>query len=174
MRSFAEERRTGTIELLFTRPISDLTIIAAKYLAGITLVLISILPTLVYYYTVHALGEPVGIVDDGATITSYIGLLCVGACMVAVGIFTSSITENQIVSFITAVFLSWFLYQGLDFLAVYSDFGGLDLVLRNLSVVEHYSAIQRGVIDTRDIVYFVSFVAVFILSTKLILQMRKW
>ena len=137
MRSFAEERRTGTIELLFTRPISDLTIILAKYFAGVTLVLISILPTLVYYFTVHQLGEPIGIVDDGATITSYIGLLCVGACMVAVGIFTSSITENQIVSFILAVFLSWFLYQGLDFLAVYSQFGGLDLVFRNVSVVEH-------------------------------------
>jgi ABC-2 type transport system permease protein len=174
MRSFAEERRTGTIELLFTRPISDFTIIMAKYLAGVTLVLISILPTLVYYFTVHILGEPVGIIDDGATITSYLGLLCLGACMVAVGIFASSITENQIVSFIIAVFLSWFLYLGMDLLAVYSQFGGLDLVLRNLGIVEHYAAIQRGVIDTRDLVYFVSFIAVFILSTKLILQTRKW
>ena len=174
MRSFAEERRTGTIELLFTKPISDLSIILTKYFAGVTLVLISILPTLIYYFTVYWLGEPVGIVDDGATITSYLGLLLVGACLVAVGIFASSITENQIVAFILAMFLSWFLYQGLDFLAVFSQFGGLDLFFRNLGITEHYASIQRGVIDTRDIVYFISFVAFFILSTRLVLQSRKW
>jgi ABC-2 type transport system permease protein len=174
MRSFAEERRTGTIELLFTKPISDLSIILTKYFAGVTLVFVSILPTLVYYYTVHKLGEPVGIVDDGATITSYLGLLLVGACLVAVGIFASSITENQIVAFILAMFLSWFIFQGLDFLAVYSQFGGLDLVFRNLGIMEHYESIRRGVIDTRDILYFLSLIAVFILSTKLVLQTRKW
>lgn len=174
MRSFSEERRTGTIELLFTKPISDLSIILTKYLAGVTLVLISILPTLIYYYTVHVLGEPVGIVDDGATITSYLGLLLVGACLVAVGIFASSITESQIVSFILAMFLSWFLFLGLDMLAVYSQFGGLDLIFRNLGIMEHYESIQRGVIDTRDIIYFISFTTVFLLFTKLVLQSRKW
>ena len=118
MRSFSEEKRTGTIELLFTRPISDFSIIFTKYLAGLTLVIISILPTLIYYFTVHALGEPVGIVDDGATITSYLGLILVGACLVSVGIFASSITDSQIVSFILAMFLSWFMFMGLDLLAV--------------------------------------------------------
>jgi len=174
MRSFSEERRTGTIELLFTKPISDLSIILTKYFAGVTLVFITILPTLIYYYTVHALGEPVGIIDDGATITSYFGLLLVGACLVAVGIFTSSITENQIVAFVLATFLSWFLFMGLDLLAVFSQFGGLDLVFRNLGIMEHYESIQRGVIDTRDLFYFISFIAVFILSTKIVLQSRKW
>ncbi len=174
MRSFSEEKRTGTIELLFTKPISDLSIILTKYLAGVTLVFISILPTFVYYYTVHALGEPVGIVDDGATITSYLGLMLVGACLVAVGIFASSITESQIVAFILAMFLSWFLFMGLDLLAVYSQFGGLDLLFRNLGIMEHYESIQRGVLDTRDLIYFISFAAVFILSTKIVLQSRKW
>lgn len=174
MRSFSEEKRTGTIELLFTKPISDLSIILTKYFAGLTLVLISILPTLIYYYSVHALGEPVGIIDDGATITSYIGLLLVGACLVAVGIFASSITDSQIVAFILAMFLSWFLFLGLDLLAVYSQFGGLDLVLRNIGIMEHYESIQKGVIDTRDILYFASFSLVLILSTKLVLQARKW
>jgi len=174
MRSFSEEKRTGTIELLFTKPISDLSIILTKYLAGVTLVFISILPTLVYYYTVHALGEPVGIVDDGATITSYLGLMLVGACLVAVGIFASSVTENQIVAFILAMFLSWFLFMGLDLLAVYSQFGGLDLLFRNMGIMEHYESIQRGVLDTRDLIYFISFAAVFILSTKIVLQSRKW
>lgn len=174
MRSFSEEKRTGTIELLFTKPLSDLSIILTKYLAGVTLVLIALLPTLIYYYTVHQLGDPVGIVDDGATVTSYIGLLLVGACLVSVGIFASSITDSQIVAFIVALFLSWFLFMGLDLLAVYSQFGGLDLLFRNLGIMEHYESIQRGVLDTRDIIYFISFTTVFILSTKLVLQARKW
>lgn len=174
MRSFSEEKRTGTIELLFTKPITDFTIIMAKYLAGLTLVFISLLPTLIYYYTVHQLGEPVGIIDDGATITSYFGLFLVGACLVAVGIFASSITNSQIVAFILAMFLSWFLFLGLDLLAVYSQFGGLDLLFRNMGIMEHYESMRRGVIDTRDIIYFISFTAVFIVLTKLILQSRKW
>lgn len=174
MRSFAEEKRTGTIELLFTKPISDFSIILTKYLAGVTLVFISILPTLIYYFTVYQLGEPVGIVDDGATITSYIGLLLVGACFVSVGIFASSISDSQIVSFVISLFLAWFLFMGFDLLAVYSQFGGLDLVLRNLGIMEHYESIQKGVIDTRDILFFLSFITVFILSTKLVLQSRKW
>ena len=174
MRSFSEEKRTGTIELLFTKPVSDLTIILAKYLAGVTLVLISILPTLIYYLTVHLLGDPVGIIDDGATFTSYVGLLLVGSCLVAVGIFASSITTSQIVAFIISVFFCWFLFLGLDMLAVYSQFGGLDIVFRNLGIMEHYESIQRGVIDTRDLVYFVSFIAVFIMSTNLVLRSRKW
>jgi len=174
MRSFSEEKRTGTIELLFTKPITDFTIIMAKYLAGLTLVFISLLPTLIYYYTVHQLGEPVGIIDDGATVTSYFGLFMVGACLVAVGIFASSVTNSQIVAFILAMFLSWFLFLGLDLLAVYSQFGGLDLLFRNMGIMEHYESMRRGVIDTRDIVYFISFTAVFIVLTKLILQSRKW
>lgn len=174
MRSFSEEKRTGTIELLFTKPITDFTIIMAKYLAGLTLVFISLLPTLIYYYTVHQLGEPVGIIDDGATVTSYFGLFMVGACLVAVGIFASSVTNSQIVAFILAMFLSWFLFLGLDLLAVYSQFGGLDLLFRNMGIMEHYESMRRGVLDTRDIVYFISFTAVFIVLTKLILQSRKW
>lgn len=174
MRSFSEEKRTGTIELLFTKPISDLTIIMTKYLAGVTLVIISIFPTLIYYITIHFLGEPVGIVDDGATITSYFGLVLLGSGLVAVGIFASSITNSQIVAFILAMFLSWFLFMGLDLLAVYSQFGNLDLIIRNLGMMEHYTACQKGVLDTRDLLYFLSFILVFILATKLVLQTRKW
>ena len=174
MRSFSEEKRTGTIELLFTRPISDISIILTKYLAGVTLVLISLLPTLIYYYTVHQLGDPIGIIDDGATVTSYIGLFLVGACLVSVGIFASSITNSQIVAFILSMFLSWFLFLGMDLLAVYSQFGGLDIVFRNLGIMEHYESIQKGVLDTRDLLYFLSFTMVFLILTKLVLQARKW
>ena len=174
MRSLSEEIRTGTIELLFTKPITDLTIILAKYLAGLTLVLISLLPTLIYYYTVHALGEPVGMIDDGATIASYVGLFLVGACFVAIGIFASSITDSQIVAFILGMTLCWFLFLGLDLLAVYSQFGGLDLVFRNIGIMEHYESIQKGVFDSRDLLYFISFIAVFLVLTKLKLHSRKW
>lgn len=173
MRSFAEEKRTGTIELLFTRPFSDFNIILAKYLAGVVLVAISVLPTLIYYLTVHMLGDPVGIVDDGATITSYIGLVLVGACLVSLGIFASSLTNNQIVAFILGVVLCWFLFVGLDLMASFSQLGGLDYVLRNLGLGEHYESIQKGVIDTRDLVFFVCFTVFFLMLTFLRLNARK-
>jgi ABC-2 type transport system permease protein len=109
MRSIAEERKNGTIELLFTRPISDLNVLLAKYFAGVTLLAIAIIPTIVFYASMHFLGSPVGVIDDGATFTSYIGLLLIGATFVAIGIFASSITSSQIVAFILAmlVFLRW-------------------------------------------------------------------
>ncbi len=174
MRSFSEEKRTGTIELLFTRPLTDTQIILAKFLAGLTLVFIALLPTLIYYITVHFLGDPVGIVDDGVIIASYIGLLLVGATFVAVGIFVSSISDNQISALIISVLICWFLYMGFDFLASYSQFGGLDIVIRNLGVSEHFQSIQKGVLVSTDIIYFVSIITVFILATKLSLQSRKW
>jgi ABC-2 type transport system permease protein len=102
MRSFAEEKRSGTIELLYTRPITDLKILMAKYLAGVSLVVLTLLPTLAFYISMHYLGDPVGVIDDGATITSYLGLVLLGASFVAIGIFCSTITNNQIVAFIHA------------------------------------------------------------------------
>ena len=105
MRSIAEERRTGTIELLFTKPISDLGIILAKYFAGITLMIIAIIPTIIYYFSMYYLGDPVGIIDFGATLTSYLGLILLGAVFVSIGIFASSLSNSQIVSFILAMFL---------------------------------------------------------------------
>ncbi len=177
MRSFSEEKRTGTIELLFTKPITDFAIIFAKYLAGATLVGFALLPTLVYFICVHQLGQVnvdgFSVVDDGATITSYIGLLLVGSGFVAIGIFASTITSSQIVSFIVAMFLSWFLFYGLDQLAVYSQFGNLDALFRNVGFLEHYHAIQRGVIDLRDIVYFISVIALFLILAQIRLGARK-
>ena len=174
MRSFSEEKRTGTIELLFTRPLTDLQIILAKYFASLTLVLIAILPTVIYYASVHYLGEPVGNIDDGVTIASYIGLVFVGAVFVAIGIFVSSLTENQIVALLLAVFLSWFTYLGFDILATYSQFGSADYIIRNLGVFEHFVSIQKGVLVLSDLLYFLSCITLFILATKLVLQSRKW
>lgn len=174
MRSFSEEKRTGTIELLFTRPLSDLQIVLAKFFAGLSLVLLAIFPTLIYYISIHFLGDPVGIIDDGVTVASFIGLCFVGAAFVAIGIFVSSLTSNQIVALLLAVFFSWFAFLGFDLLATYSQFGGLDIVIRNLGVMEHFTSIQKGVLISTDILYFFSITIIFILATKLSLQSRKW
>jgi ABC-2 type transport system permease protein len=173
MRSIAEERRTGTIELLFTRPISDFQILMAKYLAGVTLMIIAIIPTFVYYVSMHYLGNPVGIIDDGATFTSYIGLILLGAVFVSIGIFASSITNSQIVAFIVAMFLSWFFYDGLTLLGSFNLMGKFDYVVQYLGLSFHYDSIKRGVIDTSDIVYFLSVIAVFIFAALTVIKSIK-
>jgi len=174
MRAFSEEKRTGTVELLLTRPLTDLQIVLAKFFGGLTLVLLAIIPTAIYYLSIHFLGNPVGVIDDGVTIASFLGLLFVGGVFVAIGIFVSSITSNQIVALLLAVFFSWFAFLGLDLLATFSQFGGLDIVIRELGIMEHFSSIQKGVLDTSDILYFISATLIFILATKLSLESRKW
>lgn len=174
MRSFADERKSGTIELLLTRPLSDIQIVLAKYLAGITLVLLSLIPTLVYYMSVHLLGNPVGNIDTGGMWGSYIGLFFLSSGFVAIGVFASSITENQIVSFIVAVFLCFFFYLGFDSISNLALFGKVDALIIQLGIQEHYISMSRGVIDTRDVVYFLSLAAFFILLTKTVLESRKW
>lgn len=167
MRSFSEEKRTGTIELLFTKPLSDLQIILSKYFASLILVLFAILPTLTYYYSIYQLGDPVGNIDTGQMWGSYIGLILMGSGFVSIGIFCSAITPNQIVSFIVAVFLSFFFYVGFDFIGSYNMFGTWDSVVRFLGINEHYQSLSRGVLDSRDILYFISLNAFFIILTKI-------
>jgi ABC-2 type transport system permease protein len=174
MRSFADEKKTGTIELLLTRPITDLQIILAKYFAGFILVTISLVPTLVYYYSVYRLGNPVGNIDSGSTWGSYCGLLLLGSSFVSIGIFASSLTDNQIISFILAFALCFFCYTGFEQISSLSLFGSADTFIQSLGINEHYNSLSRGVIDTRDVVYFLSFNSVFILLTKTVLQSRKW
>ncbi len=154
--------------------LTDLQIVIAKFFAGLTLVLLAIFPTLIYYISIHFLGDPVGIIDDGVTVASFIGLCFVGASFVAIGIFVSSLTSNQIVALLLAVFFSWFAFLGFDLLATYSQFGGLDIIIRNLGIMEHFTSIQKGVLISTDIVYFFSVTTIFILATKLSLQSRKW
>ncbi len=174
MRSFADEKRAGTIELLLTRPLTDLQIILAKYFAGFLLVLFALLPTLIYYYSVHQLGNPVGNIDTGGMWGSYIGLLFLGAAFVSIGIFASSISENQVVSFIIALFLCFFIYTGFDFISSFSLFGKVDNLIISLGINSHYISMSRGVIDTRDVIYFISLIAIFVLGTRTVLESRKW
>jgi ABC-2 type transport system permease protein len=174
MRSFADEHRSGTIEFLLTKPLTDLQIILAKYFAGVLLVIFSVLPTLIYFYSVYQLGLPKGNIDTGGMWGSYIGLLFLGAAFVAIGLFASSISGNTIVSFIVAVFMSLIVYVGFDFIHSLDLFGNVDLFIKSLGINAHYTSMSRGVIDTRDVVYFVSLITVFILLTKLSIESRKW
>lgn len=173
MRSIAEERRTGTIELLFTRPISDLKIILAKYFAGISLMVIALIPTVIYYISMYYLGNPVGVIDGGATLTSYIGLVLLGSTFVAIGIFASSLTSSQIVAFILAMFLCWFFYDGLKLLGSFNLMGKFDYIVQYTSLSFHYDAIKKGVIDTSDIVYFLSIISLFIFAALTLIKTLK-
>jgi ABC-2 type transport system permease protein len=173
MRSIAEERRTGTIELLFTRPISDIKILLAKYFAGVTLLILAILPTVVYYFSMYQLSMEPEKFDHGATITSYIGLILLGASFVAIGIFSSSLTSSQIVSFIISMFLCWLFFDGFHRLGAFNVMGGFDVILQKFGMVKHYDSIRKGVIDTGDIIYFISIISVFILSALTVLKTLK-
>lgn len=174
MRSFAEERREGTYILLATRPVTDWQIILAKYLACFVLVLFALIPTLIYCYSVSKLALPTGNIDTGAIIGSYIGLLLLGASFLAVGIFASSITKNQVVAFAIAVFLCFIAYSGFDAMSQIFGFRAIENILLSLSVNEHYQSISRGVLDTRDLIYFLSFIMVFLGLTKLVIGGRRW
>lgn len=174
MRSFAEERQNGTIELLRTKPISDLNIILAKYLASLSLVLLALLPTLIYVYSVYQLGSPKGNLDIGGTMGSYIGLLFLVAAFVAIGIFASSITTNQIVAFVLGTFLCFFIYWAFYYLSRLPMFvGQLDDTIEKMGIAFHFESLSRGVIDSRNVIYFLSLIIFFIASTLTVLKFNR-
>lgn len=170
MRLFADEKRAGTIEILLTHPISDLQIVLAKFFAGLALVVFSLLPTLLYFLSVYLLGNPVGSIDVGATWGSFIGLFFLAAIYVAIGVFASSITDNQIVSFILAMCISFVFYLGFEFVASSGIPYFLDQILTYFSINNHYLSISRGVVDMRDMVYFVGMALLFIYFTRVLLR----
>ncbi|MFU8842288.1 MAG: gliding motility-associated ABC transporter permease subunit GldF [Bacteroidales bacterium] len=174
MRFFAEEKKTGTIEMLMTKPLTDMHLIMAKYLAGLSLVIISIIPTLVYSFSVYQLGLPKGNLDTGGMWGSYIGMFFLGATFISIGLFASSLTDNQIISFILAIILCGFFYIGFEFIYGLDLFGNADLFVKNLGISAHYAAMSKGVIDTRDLLYFLSVITLFILLTKISMESRKW
>ena len=163
MRSFSDEKKQGTLELLLTKPISHTKIVLGKYFGAFILILIALLPTLLYVYTVFQLGNPIGNIDFGSTIGSYIGLLFLAATYTAIGLFTSTLSKNQIVAFILGVFITFFLYYGFD--AISNSLGN-DLTIKKLGINEHFKSISRGVIDTRDVIYFLSVTFFFLFITK--------
>ncbi|MCT4621979.1 MAG: gliding motility-associated ABC transporter permease subunit GldF [Schleiferiaceae bacterium] len=174
MRMFADEKKSGTIELLLTRPFTDFQIVFAKYLSAVALVVFSLIPTFIYFYTVYQLGNPVGNIDTGGTLGSYVGLLFLGASYAAIGLFTSSITDNQVISFIASLLICFFFYFGFDHLAGLDFFGNFDLVILSLGMNEHYASMSRGVINLVDATYFLSVITLFLLATRTVLKSRKW
>ncbi len=174
MRMFSEEKRGGTMELLLTRPIRDIDIIMGKYLAGVFLVAFSILPTLLYYFTIRYLGNPVGNIDTASVIGSYFGLFLLGAVFTSIGIFSSSFTENQVIAFIIAVFLCFFLYFGFNAISSVGTLSGVSDFIDQIGILYHYNSMSKGLIDTRDLMYFVSIISTMLLLTNLILRSRKW
>lgn len=174
MRLFAEEQRTGTIELLLTKPLTDWQIIFSKFLAGWFLTIITLLPTLVFYWSVHQLGSPTGNIDTGGMWGSYIGLLLLAGAYVSIGIFASSLGNNQIVSFILAVFMSFVAFIGFESISGIFGLEWLEYVLIKIGINAHYLSMSRGVIDTRDVLYFASLILVFVLFTKSKIESRKW
>jgi gliding-associated putative ABC transporter substrate-binding component GldG/gliding motility-associated ABC transporter permease protein GldF len=171
MRSLAEERREGTFELLLTRPLTEAQIVLGKFFACVILVLFALLPTLIYYYSVYQLGAPVGDIDTGAVIGSYIGLFLLGLCFVAIGLFASALSRNQVIAFVIAAALCFFFYVGFDLLSPLPVLQNLNL--QNLGITEHYDSVSRGVLDTRDLAYFVCVSAAFIWLTMLTIKIQR-
>jgi len=174
MRMIADEKRMGTLELLYSRPVTDLQIILAKFLASWSLVLLSLVPTLVFFWSVSQLGAPQGNLDMGGTWGSYIGLLFLGGIYAAIGMFASAITDNQIVSFITAVLFSFMMYLGFEFLSGVAGTGAMNYFISRMGIDYHYNSISRGILDSRDLLYFFGVMVLFIMSTRLVLQRSKW
>lgn len=172
MKSFAEEKKMGTLELLLTKPLSDWSVVLGKFLATWALVFLALVPTVIYYFSVYKLGNPVGNVDSAGVMGSYIGLALLAMIFSAFGLFASSLTSNQIVSFILAAFLCFLIYIGFDSL---SSFGGnAALSIKQLGIIYHYESLSKGLVDSRDVIYFLSVTAFILLTTKVVISSRQW
>ncbi|WP_299052288.1 gliding motility-associated ABC transporter permease subunit GldF [uncultured Polaribacter sp.] len=163
MKSFADEFNNGTIELLKTKPISSWQIVLGKFTAALLLVLTALIPTLIYVYTIYQLSNTTGNIDFGSTFGSYLGLLFLTATYISIGLFTSTLSKNQIVAFILGVLITFFLFFGFDAIANSFD---TDLSIKKIGIYEHYRSISRGVLDSRDIIYFISITVFFLFVTK--------
>ena len=174
MGAFSEEKKTGTIELLLTKPLSEWQIVLGKNFAAYTLILFSLVPTTVYVYTVYQLGDPVGNIDIAATVGSYIGIVLLALAFTTIGVFTSSLTSNQIVSFIFALFLSLLFFDGISYTATIFNWSDYSYQISSLGLNVHYDALSKGLIDIKDVIYMLSFSALFLAATRLVLISRKW
>ncbi|RDI55046.1 gliding motility-associated ABC transporter permease subunit GldF [Flavobacterium glaciei] len=163
MRSFSDEKKQGTLELLLTKPLSIWQIVNGKFLGALLLIVMAIIPTFIYVAVISSLGMPEGNLDMGSTIGSYFGLLFLIAAYSAIGVFTSTLSDNQIVAFIVAVFLCFFFYFGFEGLA--SVIPNISSVIASLGMQDHFKSMSRGVLDTRDILYFTSITVVFLSFT---------
>ena len=168
MRLLAEERKSGTIELLLTKAVSDWHVVVGKYVAALLMVIIALLFTIPYYITVSTLGN----FDHGATLSGYLGLILMSSAYVAIGIFASSLTRNQIAAFILALLVGVCFHFLFGIIAA-SGTGLMAEIFDTLSLTNHYDSISRGVIDTKDLIYFISLTAVGLLLAEYMVSLRK-
>lgn len=174
MRTFADERQTGNFEMLRTKPITAWDIVGGKYLAVLVLVCIALLPTLIYYYTVFTLGSPQGNIDSGQVLGSYLGLIALASAFAALGIFASALTKNPIVAFLLGCLLCFFFYWTFYYLSKLPVFfGKTDDFIQRLGIDYHYVSMSRGVLDTRDILYFIAFCGIALISTLMVIKRNK-
>ncbi len=170
MRLFSEERRAGTIELLWSRPVTDGAVIYGKFLSSVFLVLLALLPALVFVISVCVLGETPGNLDRGGTAGSFIGLLMLAAVYSAIGLFASSLTSNQVISFIFAAVISFIMFRGFDSLAMLPGLSSLAGEVSSMGINEHYRSISRGVLDIRDIAWFLFVTVLFCEAARISLR----
>jgi ABC-2 type transport system permease protein len=173
MRTIAEERKSGTLETLLTKPITPAQLVLGKYAATLALALCALAPTFIYVYSIYSMGNPVGNMDMGGTWGSYTGLFFLAAVYAAIGVFASSVTANQMVACIVAAALCFFFYTGFDGLAQLSLFSSISHLVLQSGINEHYKSISRGVIDSRDMCYFLSVIALFLYMTLVALRHKK-
>jgi len=164
MKTFADEFRSGTIEILKTRPITNVTLVLGKFFAILTLLIIVLIPTFVYAYSIHELGNPVGNLDYGSISGSYLGLFLLASSFASIGIFTSTLSKNQVVAFLLGICMVFLFYYGFD--AISSLFGDYSYTIKLFGMNEHYKSISRGVIDSRDVLYFMSIIIFFLFVSK--------
>lgn len=167
MRMFAEEKRLGTLELLMSRPLSEGSVIYGKFLAAVLLVLIALLPCIVFFISVWILGDTPGNLDRGGTAGSFIGLFFLASVYASIGLFSSSLTDNQVVAFILAIVLCFFIWTGFDYLSALPGLSKANDLIVRFGINEHYRSMSRGIIDTRDLAYFLSLVIIFNEATRL-------
>jgi ABC-2 type transport system permease protein len=174
MRSFSEEKKGGTMELLLTKPLTDWDILLGKFFACLLLVAFALLPTILYYFSLSLLGNPAGNIDTPGVIGSYLGLILLASVFCAVGVLASSITPNQIVSFILAAFICFILFSGFDSLSTLIPEAPKALIARQFGILYHYESMSRGLLDSRDVIYFLSTTWLILFVTRINLGARSW
>ena len=173
MRLFSEEFRSGTMENLLTKPIALWNVVFSKFLAANVLVLIAIFPTLIYFFSIYFLGETIGNLDIGGIIGSYLGLFMLSSAFIGIGVFASSISPNQVVAFLIAIVCNAMIYYGFDVLSSAAVLQNWDLYISNLGIASHFSRMSKGVIDSRDILYFLSVCFLFLMLSKTTIQLKR-
>lgn len=174
MRTIAEEKHSGTIELIYSRPITERGIVWGKFLGSVLLVLLALIPCMIYYLSVYMLGETPGNLDKGGTWGAFIGLFFLASIYTSAGIFASSLTDNQVIAFIISVLICFVLFIGFDSFAYLPGLKKIDEFVIRLGINEHYKSISRGVLDIKDAVYFIAVAIIFNEATRLVLLSRKW